>query len=233
MWQFFALITLHSSRSPKQRWSRHGQVSFDCGTLPQMRALASCHRCRGIVGPCRRLGSNPRQRHRQKTGEKPGSRGRGRCSIVRPRVLWRHARPGIHLRVALAGRHRRERARERYDGHAQRRRARLWRQSGFSNASPDAARGGRVGRPATPAQGAVMGCPTHANREDVHTADLVVWATIGFHHVTRPEDWPVMTTVWQGLILPARAQLCAQRRPLVRKARSIRRERCMGSGSLF
>jgi len=46
-----------------------------------------------------------------------------------------------------------------------------------------------------------MGCPTHANREDVHTADLVVWATIGFHHVTRPEDWPVMTTVWQGVTL--------------------------------
>jgi primary-amine oxidase len=45
------------------------------------------------------------------------------------------------------------------------------------------------------------GLPTYANREDIRTADLVVWATIGFHHVTRPEDWPVMTTVWQGVTL--------------------------------
>jgi primary-amine oxidase len=45
------------------------------------------------------------------------------------------------------------------------------------------------------------GLPIYANREDIRTADLVVWATVGFHHVTRPEDWPVMTTVWQGVTL--------------------------------
>jgi primary-amine oxidase len=29
----------------------------------------------------------------------------------------------------------------------------------------------------------------------------VLWATIGFHHLPRPEDWPVMPTQWHCLSL--------------------------------
>ncbi len=35
----------------------------------------------------------------------------------------------------------------------------------------------------------------------VHDTDIVVWATMGFHHVPRMEDWPVMPTMWQGFSL--------------------------------
>ena len=31
--------------------------------------------------------------------------------------------------------------------------------------------------------------------------DLVVWYTFGAHHVVRPEDWPVMPTVYIGFHL--------------------------------
>lgn len=36
------------------------------------------------------------------------------------------------------------------------------------------------------------GLPAYANREPIDPADLVLWATLGFRHVTRPEDWPVL-----------------------------------------
>ena len=32
-------------------------------------------------------------------------------------------------------------------------------------------------------------------------ADLVLWYTVGFHHVTRTEDWPVLPTKWHGFKL--------------------------------
>ncbi len=39
---------------------------------------------------------------------------------------------------------------------------------------------------------------TSANRPVADT-DVVVWYTLGFHHVPRPEDWPVMPVAWHGL----------------------------------
>lgn len=40
-----------------------------------------------------------------------------------------------------------------------------------------------------------------ARRRGVANADIVLWCTLGFHHVPRPEDWPVMTTAWHSLLL--------------------------------
>ncbi len=34
----------------------------------------------------------------------------------------------------------------------------------------------------------------YSNGESVHDRDLVVWYSLGETHVTRPEDWPVMTS---------------------------------------
>jgi primary-amine oxidase len=39
---------------------------------------------------------------------------------------------------------------------------------------------------------------TKANRS-IDNADLVVWYTMGMHHVPRAEDWPVMPVVWHEL----------------------------------
>ena len=36
---------------------------------------------------------------------------------------------------------------------------------------------------------------TNANRS-IHNTDVVLWYTLGFHHVVRAEDWPVLPTVW-------------------------------------
>ena len=35
----------------------------------------------------------------------------------------------------------------------------------------------------------------------IQNTDLVVWYTLGFHHVTRPEDWPILPTKWHGFML--------------------------------
>ena len=41
---------------------------------------------------------------------------------------------------------------------------------------------------------------TSANRNVANT-DVVAWLTLGFHHVPRPEDWPVMPVAWHSFEL--------------------------------
>lgn len=41
---------------------------------------------------------------------------------------------------------------------------------------------------------------TSANRA-IGNTDVVAWLTLGFHHVPRPEDWPVMPVAWHSFAL--------------------------------
>jgi primary-amine oxidase len=41
---------------------------------------------------------------------------------------------------------------------------------------------------------------TSANRPIANT-DVVTWLTLGFHHVPRPEDWPVMPVAWHSFAI--------------------------------
>jgi len=41
---------------------------------------------------------------------------------------------------------------------------------------------------------------TQANRPIVNT-DIVGWYTMGFHHIPRSEDWPVMPTMWHNFLI--------------------------------
>jgi primary-amine oxidase len=46
------------------------------------------------------------------------------------------------------------------------------------------------------------GLPAYvAQRRPIANTDIVLWCTIGFHHLPRPEDWPVMPTMWHSLSL--------------------------------
>ena len=41
---------------------------------------------------------------------------------------------------------------------------------------------------------------TKANRP-IENTDLVAWYTVGFHHVVRTEDWPMMPTMWHDFLI--------------------------------
>jgi primary-amine oxidase len=46
------------------------------------------------------------------------------------------------------------------------------------------------------------GLPAYVARQrPVENADIVLWYTMGFHHLPRPEDWPVLNTVWHSVTL--------------------------------
>ena len=47
----------------------------------------------------------------------------------------------------------------------------------------------------------VEGLPRFINGESIVGTDIVAWYTMGFHHVTRPEDWPVLPTVRHSVTL--------------------------------
>ena len=40
-----------------------------------------------------------------------------------------------------------------------------------------------------------------ARDRPINNRDIVAWYTVGFHHITRMEDWPVMPTHWFGFTL--------------------------------
>jgi primary-amine oxidase len=48
------------------------------------------------------------------------------------------------------------------------------------------------------------GLPAYAEAKPELGDDLVVWQTVGFRHVTRAEDWPIMPTLWHSFLLRPR-----------------------------
>ena len=47
-----------------------------------------------------------------------------------------------------------------------------------------------------------QGLPTWtAENRAIANTDLLVWYTVGFHHIPRPEDWPTMPVVWHSFEL--------------------------------
>ncbi len=46
------------------------------------------------------------------------------------------------------------------------------------------------------------GLPAYAaQRRNVTGTDIVLWYTMGFHHLTRPEDWPTLSAIWHSASL--------------------------------
>lgn len=46
-----------------------------------------------------------------------------------------------------------------------------------------------------------LGLTAFQNDEPIESTDLVAWYTMGFHHVPRPEDWPVVSTMRRSVTL--------------------------------
>ena len=40
-----------------------------------------------------------------------------------------------------------------------------------------------------------------AQKRPIDNTDIVCWYTLGFHHITMPEDWPVLPTMWHSFML--------------------------------
>jgi primary-amine oxidase len=46
------------------------------------------------------------------------------------------------------------------------------------------------------------GLPAYAAQQrPIVNADIVLWYTMGFHHLPRPEDWPMLPTMWHSVSL--------------------------------
>ncbi len=84
--------------------------------------------------------------------------------------------------------------------------SRLQRRAGFTEfhlwATPYA-RGERYAAGKYPNQGrGGDGLPAWTARDrPIRDTDLVLWYTLGMHHVVRAEDWPVLPTTWRGFEL--------------------------------
>ena len=40
-----------------------------------------------------------------------------------------------------------------------------------------------------------------AQERSIDNTDIVCWYTLGFHHYTLPEDWPVLSTKWTSFMI--------------------------------
>jgi len=54
--------------------------------------------------------------------------------------------------------------------------------------------------PSVSTEGAGLPAWTRANRSVANT-DVVAWLTLGFHHIPRPEDYPVMPVAWHSFVI--------------------------------
>jgi primary-amine oxidase len=74
-----------------------------------------------------------------------------------------------------------------------------------------------------------------ASPQNIINEDIVVWPTIGFHHIPRSEDWPMMPTLWREVTIrpfnffdqnpaidlnPDFARLTAQKTPVLRPGKA-------------
>ena len=66
--------------------------------------------------------------------------------------------------------------------------------------------------------GAGLPAWTKADRP-IENTDVVLWYTLGSHHITRPEDWPVMPADRAGFMLKPAACSTTTRRSMSHRAR--------------
>lgn len=56
-----------------------------------------------------------------------------------------------------------------------------------------------------------------AQNRSIDNTDIVCWYTLGFHHITLPEDWPVLPTMWHSFML--RPAMSFERNPAIDAAK--------------